>query len=73
MTEAEILWKNILLRANGKDSLPRKDIEDTLSTYSKDAWKVLFDKAVVGYEKGELIIDVSRETLEAAPTEVTDF
>ena len=73
MTEAEILWKNILLRANGKDSLPRKDIEDMLSTYSKDAWKALFDKAVVGYEKGELIIDVSRETLEAAPTEVTDF
>ena len=73
MTEAEILWKNILLRANGKDSLPRKDIEDMLSTYSKDAWKVLFDKAVVGDEKGELIIDVSRETLEAAPTEVTDF
>lgn len=73
MTEAEILWKNILLRANGKDSLPRKDIEDMLSTYSKDAWEVLFDKAVVGYEKGELIIDVSRETLEAALTEITDF
>lgn len=73
MTEAEILWKNILLRANGKDSLPRRDIEDMLSTYSKDIWKILFDKVVVGYENGELIIDVSRETLEAAPTEVTDF
>lgn len=44
-----------------------------LSIYSKDIWKILFDRAVVGYENEELIIDVSRETLEAAPIEVTDF
>ena len=40
---------------------------------AKDVWKELFDRSLVGYADGELVIDVSRETLEAAPVEVTDF
>ena len=73
MTEAEILWNNIRLRANGREAIPREEIEDMLETYAKDVWKELFDRSLVGYANGELVIDVSRETLEAAPVEVTDF
>ena len=73
MTEAEILWKNILLRANGREVIPRQEIEDMLSTYSKGVWQVLFDKALVGYENNELIVDVSRETLDVKPTTVEEF
>ena len=73
MTEAEILWNNIRLRANGREVIPREEIKDMLETYAKDVWKELFDRSLVGYTDGELVIDVSRETLEAAPVEVTDF
>lgn len=73
MTEAEILWHNIRLRANGREAIPREEIKDMLETYAKDVWKELFDRSLVGYTDGELVIDVSRETLEAAPIEVTDF
>lgn len=73
MTEAEILWNNIRLRANGREVIPREEIKDMLETYAKDVWKELFDRSLVGYADGELVIDVSRETLEAAPVEVTDF
>lgn len=73
MTEAEILWNNIRLRANGRETIPREEIKDMLETYAKDVWKELFDRSLVGYANGELVIDVSRETLEAAPVEVTDF
>ena len=73
MTEAEILWKNILLRANGREVIPRQEIEDMLSTYGKEVWKVLFDKALVGYENNELIVDVSRETLDVKPISIEEF
>lgn len=73
MTEAEILWNNIRLRANGREIIPRKEIEDMLETYAKDVWEELFNRSLVGYADGELVIDVSRETLEVAPTEITDF
>lgn len=73
MTEAEILWNNIRLRANGREVISREEIKDMLETYAKDVWKELFDRSLVGYTDGELVIDVSRETLEAAPVEVTDF
>ena len=73
MTEAEILWNNIRLRANGREAIPREEIEDMLKTYAKDVWEELFDRSLVGYTDGELVIDVSRETLETAPVEVTDF
>lgn len=73
MTEAEILWNNIRLRANGREVIPREEIKDMLETYAKDVWKELFDRSLVGYADGELVIDVSRETLEAVPIEVTDF
>ena len=73
MTEAEILWNNIRLRANGREVIPREEIKDMLETYAKDVWKELFNRSLVGYADGELVIDVSRETLEAAPVEVTDF
>lgn len=73
MTEAEILWNNIRLRANGREVIPREEIKDMLETYAKDVWKELFDRSLVGYADGELVIDVSRETLEVAPVEVTDF
>ena len=73
MTEAEILWNTIRLRANGREAIHREEIEDMLKTYAKDVWEELFDRSLVGYADGELVIDVSRETLEAAPVEVTDF
>ena len=73
MTEAEILWNNIRLRVNGREAIPRKEIEDMLETYAKDVWEELFNRSLVGYADGELVIDVSRETLEVAPTEITDF
>lgn len=73
MTEAEILWNNIRLRANGREVIPREEIEDMLEAYSKDVWEELFNRSLVGYADGELVIDVSRETLEVAPTEITDF
>lgn len=73
MTEAEILWNNIRLRANGREVISREEIKDMLETYAKDVWKELFDRSLVGYADGELVIDVSRETLETAPVEVTDF
>ena len=44
MTEAEILWNNIRLRANGREAIPREEIEDMLKTYAKDVWKELFDR-----------------------------
>lgn len=73
MTGAEILWNNIRLRANGREAIPREEIKDMLETYTKDVWKELFDRSLVGYADGELVIDVSRETLEVAPIEITDF
>lgn len=61
MTEAEILWNNIRLRANGREAIPREEIKDMLETYAKDVWKELFDRSLLGYADGELVIDVSRE------------
>ena len=73
MTEAEILWNNIRLRANGREAIPRREIEDMLEAYTKDVWEELFNRSLVGYADGELVIDVSRETLEEAPVKATDF
>lgn len=73
MTEAEILWNNIRLRANGREAIPKEEIEDMLKTYAKDVWEELFNRSLVGYNDGELIVDVSRETLEVAPVKATDF
>lgn len=60
-------------KGNGREAIPKEEIEDMLKTYAKDVWKELFDRSLVGYADGELVIDVSRETLEVAPVKATDF
>lgn len=73
MKQEEILWRNILLRANGREVIPRAEIEDMLQDYPKDIWGILFNEAAVGYADGELVVDVSRETLYPTPIQVEDF
>ena len=73
MTEAEKLWNKIKVVAKGRETIPKKEIEWLMDMYQKEVWKILFDKAAIGFEDNELVVDVSRETLDIPVTQITDF
>ena len=50
------LWEEIKKISNGRYEIPRNEIEELLKKYDKSVWEVLFNKELLGYDKGVLYL-----------------